>query len=153
MHRDSNKCTPSIREATLNDIRDIVEIESKSFPYPYPITLFITYLTLFPRYFLVCEYCSKIIGYVIGVVNREGCGHIVSVAVDPKFRGQGVGKLLMKNLEDRMVRDGIRRFKLEVAVSNSIAVNMYKSLGYKIVGVIEKYYPNGEDAYLMIKEF
>jgi len=147
-----SSCRLSVREATIRDIKDIVEIEYRSFPYPYPASVLVTYLTLFPRYFLVCEYCSKVIGYIVGVVSKDGYGHIISVAVDPEFRGRGVGRSLMESLESRMFGDGIRRFRLEVAVSNNVAISMYKSLGYKVVGVMERYYPDGEDAYLMIKE-
>ena len=41
---------------------------------------------------------------------------------------------------------------LEVRVSNVVAINLYKSVGFNIVATRKKYYENGEDAYLMLKE-
>jgi len=43
-------------------------------------------------------------------------------------------------------------YRLEVRVSNSIAILLYESIGYRIQARIPRYYSNGEDAYLMIKD-
>ncbi|MEM1982566.1 MAG: ribosomal protein S18-alanine N-acetyltransferase [Sulfolobales archaeon] len=141
-----------IREAKIEDIRYIVDIEKRSFKYPYPALAFITLMKLYPKYFLVCEYRGNVIGYVSAAIDRDGSGHIISIAVDPEYRGRGVGRLLMEAVESKCSKDGINRFKLEVAVSNLVAIKMYSSLGYRVSGVMKNYYPDGEDAYLMIKD-
>jgi ribosomal-protein-alanine N-acetyltransferase len=41
--------------------------------------------------------------------------------------------------------------KLEVRVSNEPAINLYRSMGYTIVGIYQGYYSDGEDAYMMSK--
>ena len=41
---------------------------------------------------------------------------------------------------------------LEVRVSNVKAIALYQKFGFKNVSVRKRYYSNGEDAYLMIKE-
>lgn len=41
---------------------------------------------------------------------------------------------------------------LEVRVSNVKAIALYQKFGFKNVAVRKRYYSNGEDAYLMIKE-
>jgi len=147
----SSKCGVVVRRARNEDLRRIVEIEGRSFRYPYSILVLTTLLNLYPEYFLVCEYCGDVVGYVVAVVDRDSSGHIVSIAVDPNYRGLGIGKLLMNAVESRLRDDGIIKFKLEVAVSNYVAINMYKSLGYEVVKVLKNYYPDGEDAYLMVK--
>lgn len=140
-----------IREARLEDIRKVVEIEQKSFKYPYPSLAFVTILNLYPKYFLVSECCGEVVGYIMAVVDKDGYGHIMSIAVDPSRRGLGIGKKLMEAVESRLSADGIKRFRLEVAVSNYVAIRMYERLGYKVVKVLRNYYPDGEDAYVMVK--
>ena len=39
---------------------------------------------------------------------------------------------------------------LEVRVSNTPAINLYKKFGFKIVRRIPYYYRDGEDAYVMV---
>ncbi len=147
-----SKCQLVIRNASIDDIKYVVEIEGKSFKYPYPPIAFITFMTLYPKYFLVGEHCGRVISYVLAAVDKDSSGHIISIAVDPEYRGYGLGKLLMMSVESRLLQDGINKFRLEVAVSNSIAIKMYELLGYKISKVLKRYYPDGEDAYLMFKE-
>jgi len=147
----SSTCGVVVRRAKNEDLRRIVEIEGRSFKYPYSILVLTTLLNLYPEYFLVCEYCGEVIGYVVAVIDKDSSGHIVSIAVDPNYRGLGIGRLLMNSIESKLRNDGITKFKLEVAVSNYVAINMYKSLGYEVVKVLKNYYPDGEDAYLMIK--
>ncbi len=140
-----------MREVNDRDIGYVYDIELKSFKYPYPIYLFIMYLKLFPELFIVIECEGKVVGYGIAIIEPGRVGHIISIAIDPKYRGLGLGKALMKELERRLRSYGVNTVKLEVSVNNHIAINLYKSLGYKVVKRISGYYPDGSDAYLMTK--
>lgn len=146
------KCALRIREAKVEDIKYVFDVEVKSFKYPYSMITFLTLLNLFPNYFLISEYCGKVVGYVTAVIDRDGYGHIMSIAVDPEFRGLGIGRALMEAVESKLRYDGIKGVRLEVAVNNSIAIKLYERLGYKLVKVLHNYYPDGEDAYLMAKD-
>ena len=44
-----------------------------------------------------------------------------------------------------------KRIILQVRISNEIAISLYKSLGFKVNKVSEKYYENEENTYEMIK--
>jgi len=46
----------NVRQARRSDLREIYLIEVNSFPYPYPIEAFLTFLILYPQYFLVAEH-------------------------------------------------------------------------------------------------
>lgn len=140
-----------IRHVNDRDISEVYNIELKSFKYPYPLHLFIIYLKLFPELFLVVECENRVVGYGIAVIEPGKTGHIVSIAIDPKYRGLGLGKALMKELEGKLKTYGAMKVKLEVSVNNNIAINLYKSLGYKITKRMSRYYPDGSDAYVMIK--
>jgi len=41
---------------------------------------------------------------------------------------------------------------LEVNVNNKSAINLYRKYGFNIVGIRKRYYSNGDDAALMMKE-
>jgi ribosomal-protein-alanine N-acetyltransferase len=145
----------SIRNARVDDMDQVYEIEKKCFKDPYPKLLLITLYQLYPELFLVAEdtESGRIVGYVSGIIRRDGYGHIVSLCVDVDYRRRGIGGMLMKIVEDSMKRlFGVCRFRLEVRVSNEPAIRLYISLGYRISSVLKKYYIDGEDAYLMIKD-
>jgi ribosomal-protein-alanine N-acetyltransferase len=48
---------------------------------------------------------------------------------------------------------GAAEIYLEVRVSNTIAVGLYKKLGFKINRVSDAYYRDGENSYVMVKDF
>jgi ribosomal-protein-alanine N-acetyltransferase len=141
-----------IREFVAEDLGSVCEIEVESFPYPYPCKLFLAYQALFPELFLVAECGGRVVGYALAIAERGGRAHVISIAVAPGFRRRGLGRALMLHLEERFRRLGLVEVVLEVAVSNAAAISLYRSLGYSVVGRIQRYYPDGEDAYLMSKK-
>ena len=148
--RVSQECV--IRRARRSDLRDIYLVEVKSFPYPYPMEAFITFLVLYPKYFFVAECGNRVVGYVTGVMEEDGSGHVMSLAVLPSHRRRGLGSALLKVLEEAFLRDGVKRIYLEVSQSNKEGIRLYRRFGYKMVGAKQKYYPDGSDAYVMVKE-
>ena len=140
-----------VRPAREDDIDRIFEIETLSFKEPYPKGLLYIYLKLTPELFFVIEKEGKVLGYIIGLVRLDKLGHIISLAVDPKERRKGYGTLLLKKLLKKFKELGVRKVRLEVRVSNKAAINLYKKHGFKIAYVIKKFYLNGEDAYVMMK--
>ncbi len=142
-----------VEEARDEDMEQVFELEEKCFKYPYPPQLLAMLRALYPELFLVAKHGNRVVGYVSAVVRSDGYGHIVSICVDPEYRRQGIGKKLMESVEARMrSKFGLCRYRLEVRVSNEPAIRLYKSLGYRIVGVLRSYYPDGEDGYVMVKD-
>ncbi len=141
-----------LREATFSDLRDVYRVEVESFPYPYPVEAFITYLVMFPKYFIVAECSGEVVGYVAATVTNEGNGHVVSIAVRKEFRRRGLGRRLMEAVEGALREDGIKKIYLEVAVNNTTALNLYRKLGYRVASRLGAYYPDSSDAYVMVKE-
>lgn len=139
-----------IREVREEDLKDIYEIETLSFKSEaYEPFLLHLYYNLARETFLVAETDGRVIGYAIGLLTKWGGGHVISIAVHPSFRRMGVAEKLLNELLKRMREKGARAVRLEVKVSNEPAMNLYKKLGFRTVGVINNYYPNGEDAYIM----
>lgn len=75
--------------------------------------------------------------------------HITNIAVKESFRHQGFGKMLMDALIKEAKERKIVAMTLEVRVSNVNALKLYEKFGFKSAGVRPKYYPDGEDAFIM----
>lgn len=76
--------------------------------------------------------------------------HLVSIAVAPGFRGQGLSRTLLGvNLAFARLRDELRWMTLEVKWDNPPALALYKSYGFTTVGKRKKYYRDGQDARIM----
>ena len=57
--------------------------------------------------------------------------YVASLAVDPEYRGRGVGAAVMRECEARLAGRGT--ITLEVEEDNIAALNLYKRLGYAVV--------------------
>jgi len=140
-----------IRKASTTDFSQIVEIERSSFKRPYPPALILSLLHLHGDMFYVAVIGEELVGYVVGAKRGFDSGHVISIAVKPKWRRRGIGSKLMKTLLDTFKERGLKRAFLEVAVSNKEAIAFYETLGFKKIEVMRGYYPWGEDAYIMVK--
>jgi len=78
--------------------------------------------------------------------------HVLNVAVDPEARRRGVARALLGEAESRAREQGARMAMLEVRRSNAAAISLYRTLGYREVGIRPRYYAeDGEDALVMDK--
>ena len=104
----------------------------------------------FARYVVVKQQ-NKVIGYGgTWIILDEG--HITNIAVDPKYRCIGAGKLILKSLIDICKGENVTSLTLEVRVSNIIAQNLYSKFGFISEGIRKNYYAdNNEDALIMWK--
>jgi len=76
--------------------------------------------------------------------------HISNIGIEPQWRGQGLGELLLNIMLRRGIELGGRFFSLEVRVSNTSAISLYQKYAYQIKGRKPHYYEyNNEDAYEM----
>ena len=87
-----------------------------------------------------------VLGYV-GMHHLVDEGFVTNVAVDPAARRQGVARGLLAALAAYGVEHGLYRITLEVRVSNTAAISLYESAGYRLDGVRPGFYRNPtEDA-------
>ncbi|XP_077038848.1 N-alpha-acetyltransferase 20 isoform X3 [Agelaius phoeniceus] len=86
------------------------------------------------------------------VAREEWHGHVTALSVAPEFRRLGLAAKLMELLEEISEKKGGFFVDLFVRVSNQVAVNMYKQLGYSVYRTVLEYYSASsgepdEDAY------
>ncbi len=85
-----------------------------------------------------------ITGFIIGTL-MEKTAEILLIYVDEKYRGQKIGKALLRSVEDKA-----EEIILEVSKNNVVALNLYNKSGYQIISTRQGYY-NGIDALVMKK--
>jgi ribosomal-protein-alanine N-acetyltransferase len=120
----------------------------------------------FPETFIVAEKCGQIVGYIIcrieGGFSRVSLnpfsiankGHIISIAVLPEHRQKGLGSALVKEaLQVMSTHYNVKSCYLEVRVSNTGAIELYKKAGFEIARTIRGYYSDGEAALMMRRKF
>ncbi len=76
---------------------------------------------------------------------------LYSITVAEQARGRGIGRALLEACESAAKARGCRFIRLEVRQSNSSAIRLYQTGGYRVIGALESYYPDGEAALRMEK--
>ena len=59
--------------------------------------------------------------------------YIQGIAVEPKLRGEGIGSILMNDLESRARSNGSMRLSLDVSAKNKGAQKLYEKLGMAVL--------------------
>ncbi|MDX1686998.1 MAG: ribosomal protein S18-alanine N-acetyltransferase [Candidatus Promineifilaceae bacterium] len=138
----------------LGDLEAVMAIESSSFPTPWPAEGYRRELTANERayyYVLTGETGGErsIVGFA-GHWLVAGEAHVSIIAVEPAWRGRGLGELLLLNLLLVAVEQGATLATLEVRCRNQVAQGLYHKYGFEVVGRRKGYYKDtGEDAILM----
>ena len=80
--------------------------------------------------FIVLEYEDKIIGTVMGGYDGHR-GVMNYLAVSPKFRGNGFGKMLVVEAENKLRQLGCPKVNLLVRSDNVEVSHFYEGMNYK----------------------
>ena len=139
-----------IRRMTMADVDGVAAVEAATFPTPWSRDAFASEMKNAAARYLVAEKDGKIIGYAgAWIIIDES--HITNIAVLSDCRGQGIGRALTAGLMQYLSNLGAAYATLEVRKSNTVAQNLYVSLGFIKLGVRKRYYEdNGEDALIMV---
>lgn len=140
-----------IRELTAADVEAASRIEQEAFSMPWSPRDFLEMVEADYAYYYVAEVEGEIVG-CCGIRNIAGEGEITNVVVASGFRGRGIGRMLMEHMLTEAPYHGIGDCTLEVRVSNTPAIHLYESLGFKSEGVRPGFYEKPkEDAMIMWK--
>jgi ribosomal protein S18 acetylase RimI-like enzyme len=82
-----------------------------------------------PDLFLIAEIDGKMVGTVLGGFDGRR-GMVYHLAVSEQVRRQGIGEMLMDELERRLKAKGCIRCYLLVTVENQDAINFYEKRGW-----------------------
>ena len=78
----------------------------------------------------VAEADNAICGSVVLTAKAQAIGKLSGLYVNPAYRGQGVGRALLKAAVDAGRREGLARLYLETWGKMSTAVRLYESSGW-----------------------
>jgi ribosomal-protein-alanine N-acetyltransferase len=136
-----------IRPLAYSDLPKVLAIERRAFPTPWSLAMFVLELSKPSGICLAAMDGSALEGYLI-CARYDEAYHLMNIAVDPDRRRRGIARALIDTMIERAGVDA--NFTLEVRVSNSGAIALYESYGFRSVGTRRRYYQDtGEDAIIM----
>ena len=139
------------RKMTLADVESVYAIELATFPTPWTLDSFYYELNenQFSHYLVAEDETGTLVGFC-GVWLVIDAAQITNVAVVESVRGQGIGEGLMREAMRVAKEANMDVMSLEVRVTNTVAQNLYRKLGFKDGGIRKGYYTdNQEDALVM----
>ena len=144
-----------VRPMSEDDLGQVHAIDQVSFSLPWPKRAFRYELLENPK--SACWVAElrqpgenqKVIGAIVTWLILDEA-HIATLAVLPEYRRLGYAHGLVIRSLIWAVERGARYATLEVRAGNRAAQNLYKGLGFEIVGSRRRYYQdNKEDALIM----
>jgi [ribosomal protein S18]-alanine N-acetyltransferase len=134
-------------------LRSVLRIESKVYPVPWSMSLFLSELALrSTRAYYVAFVGRQVVGYA-GLMMTLDDGHVTTIAVDPAWHRHKIGTRLLLALAREARRRGATSLTLEVRLGNKPAQHLYRRFGFRPVGVRKNYYAETkEDALVMWAE-
>jgi [ribosomal protein S18]-alanine N-acetyltransferase len=137
-----------------SDLDDVLAIEGACFSNPWTRDMFLRELAN----------AGVSYGYVLRGLDGRAAAfctiwviadevHINNLAVDPAWRGRGLGQALLEFILRLWSGLGAERATLEVRRSNETAINLYAKLGFTVAGIRREYYTEPvEDALILWRE-
>ena len=135
---------------------EVLEIERLSYSNPWVVDAFRHEVEQNgfsrPRVVMTVEPPKKVVGYCVSWLVFDEV-HIQNVAVHPRHPGCGLARHLIGRALEEGVDAGARSAQLEVRASNTIALQLYASFGFRVAGERKGYYSRPrENAVLLHKE-
>ena len=91
---------------------------------------------------VIVESSTEMAGFAIAHV-LGGAAYMVTVDVAQSWRGRGLGRLLIEEVEHRVMGHGALSMELHVFAGNDAAQRLYRRLGYTQTGIAEDFYGGG----------
>ncbi len=138
-----------IKFAGKKDIVPIYETETLSFSQPLSKNEIENILNNKSYTVMIIQKQKRYVGHIIFYTVGD-TAEIISVAIREEERNKGHGKKLVIEAVTRNIEAGVKNILLEVRVSNSAAINLYKACGFKIIAERTDFYEKPrENAYTM----
>ena len=143
----------AVEPAHLSEILAIWRLSLICFPDDsLPYAILAHYLTNRDSSILVVRQGPSVAGFGTLWMTRDGgcsLGVIVSLGVDPVHRRRGIGRRLLREAYRWCQQAGAERLQLKVAQDNAVALTLFCSEGYRMVGRLPHYYGVGRHALRM----
>jgi ribosomal-protein-alanine N-acetyltransferase len=150
----------SLRQFNVKDLESVIEINRTCLPENYASFFFLDTFQNCPSAFKVAQVGSQIVGYIMCRIEHGFSdvkrlkfvrkGHIISVAVMPEHRRDGIASELVKQALDALQELKADECYLEVRETNETAIKLYEKLGFSLARRVPHYYADGAEALVMV---
>jgi ribosomal-protein-alanine N-acetyltransferase len=138
-----------IRWMIRRDMPEVLDIETRSFEFPWSEEDFIRCLRQRNCIGMVAEYDERVVGFMIYELHKNRL-HILNFAVRTEFRRRGVGWSMARKLVGKLSQQRRNRILLEIRETNLDAQLFFRQCGFRAISVLRDFYEDTtEDAYLM----
>lgn len=136
--------TISIRPACLEDAADLAALHGQSFTPAWDTAAMGGFLRQNAKAMMAVK-ADQPMGFTLARLAADEA-ELLSIAVSPQGRGQGLGRALLLGLFVMLKEAKVQKLFLEVASDNKVACHLYEHIGFIRIGMRPKYYANGADA-------
>ncbi len=136
-----------IRGMLPGEAGQVHQLEEECFPDPWSANSLRDMMSEPHTLYLVAVLDGRLVGYC-GTRMVLDEGDILRIAVEEKYRGQGIGSALLDNVLKQTPQ--ILSWNLDVREHNDSAIALYRKFGFQTIGKRKRYYRHPEeDAVLM----
>jgi ribosomal-protein-alanine N-acetyltransferase len=131
-----------IEPASTGDAEAVARLHAQGFYRGWPREEFSAYLAdpdRTPAY-VACDGRHRIAGFALLRLAADEA-ELVTIAVDRKWRGKGIGRALLAAAFADLMLSPAQKIFLEVADDNAAAIALYRAHGFAEVGRRSGYYP------------
>jgi [ribosomal protein S18]-alanine N-acetyltransferase len=137
---------------STQDIDAVLRVENLCYPNPWSREIFERELRADWSNLVVIDpedESGQTIGHICYWVVHDEL-HILNVSVDPDHRRKGLARQMLTVALEVCTEQRLQYVTLEVRVSNTAAITLYESLGFRSIGRRKNYYSdNREDALVL----
>lgn len=130
----------NVEKFDIKDCEQLLNIDKKSFDYD---QLTKDDLEKYSNTTYVLKENGVIVGYYVYYMKEDVC-YLETIVVDFQHRNKGYSKVLLEHF----LKQG-NKFELHCKIENMTAFGLYLSNGFGVMEVVEKFYDDESDAFLM----
>lgn len=131
----------------------LYELDQKHFPTPWSLDSWKSLFVDHDRLLVIVEIDDEVIGFsLFDRVIEDSFAHLLKIIIHPKYRAQGLSKLLLNESIFSLEKNGCTHYFLEVEESNLSAQKLYLSCGFKVIHRKKDFYGQDRSALIMTRE-
>lgn len=140
-----------IRTFTPADLDATIALVSETFERLFEPSMYMAIHEAWPGGQLVMVDQGRLVGLLLSMKRSNTSGRILVMTVRQELRDQGLGATLLRRFMAQCIEEGLSTVYLEVRLSNEMAQAFYQRFGFRVVRVLPRYYPDGEEGVLMAR--
>jgi ribosomal-protein-alanine N-acetyltransferase len=145
----SDEIRVHIRWLVSRDMEEVLEIERKSFEFPWTEEDYHRCLRARNCIGMVAEYNNEVAGYMIYELCKSKI-QLLNLATAKKFRRLGVATQMMAKLIGKLSSQKRNQITFEIRETNLSAQLFFRSIGFRATQILKGYFEEmHEDAYFM----